>query len=166
MIADRLEYAGAQDIFFDFCLWEYKPHIPYENKFRSANLLFHSFKVMGVDERVFDLVQAIRQGIGFAHTVWGLKQRGEEIAWEFYFYDYRRRERERSMTRLLDIISPFVRCEIEPNENYFYFMFSIDITRDLISGIKDVEEIHMYVGNTGSTVNIIHYEHFCLYCRQ
>ena len=153
MIEDRLEYAGAQDIFFDFCLWEYKPVIPYENKFRSANLLFHSFEVVGVAERVFDLIQAIRQGIGLSHTVWGLKQRGEEIAWEFYFYDYRRRERERSMTRLLDIIDPFVRCEIKPNENYFYFMFSIDITNDLISGTKDLEEIHMYVGNPGSTVS-------------
>lgn len=153
MIEERLEYAGTQDIFFDFCLWEYQPVIPYENKFRSANLLFHSFEVMGVDKRVYDLVQAIREGIGFSQTVWGLKQLGEEIVWEFYFYDYRRRERERSMTRLLDIINPFFRCEIKPNENTFYFMFSIDITGDLFSGTKDLEEIHVYVGNPGSTVS-------------
>jgi hypothetical protein len=78
---------------------------------------------------------------------------GDKMVWEFYFYDYRRRERERSITRLLDIIKPFFRCEIKPNENYFYFMFSIDITGDLISGNKDLEEIHMYVGNPGSTVS-------------
>ena len=57
------------------------------------------------------------------------------------------------MTRLLDIINPFFRCEIKPNENHFYFMFSIDVTGDLISGTKDLEEIHMYVGNPGSTVS-------------
>jgi hypothetical protein len=153
MIEDRFEYSGSRDIFFDFCLWEYKPVIPYENKFRSANLLFHSFNVRGVDKRVFDLVQAIRQGFGVSQTVWGVKQLGEEIAWEFYFYDYRRRERERSMTRLLDIVNPFFHCEIKPNENYFYFMFSIDITGDLISGTKDLKEIHMYIGNPGSTVS-------------
>jgi hypothetical protein len=153
MIEDRFESSGSRDIFFDFCLWEYKPVIPYENKFRSANLLFHSFNVRGVDKRVFDLVQAIRQGFGVSQTVWGVKQLGEEIAWEFYFYDYRRRERERSMTRLLDIVNPFFHCEIKPNENYFYFMFSIDITGDLISGTKDLKEIHMYIGNPGSTVS-------------
>ncbi len=153
MIEDRFEYAGAQDIFFDFCLWEYKPVIPYENKFRSVNLLYHSFDFLGVHERILELVQAIRKGIGFSHTVWGLKQLGEKIAWEFYFYDYGRRERERSITKLLDIINPFVRCEIKPNENHFYFMFSIDVTNDLISGTKDLEEIHMYVGNPGSTVS-------------
>jgi hypothetical protein len=153
MVEDRFEYSGAHDIFFDFCLWEYKPVIPYENKFRSANLLFHSFKAMGVDKRVFDIVEAIRQGFGVSQTVYGIKRLGEKIAWEFYFYDYRRRERGRSIARLLDIINPFVRCEIKPNENYFYFMFSIDITGDLISGSKDLEEIHMYVGNPGSTVS-------------
>ena len=150
---DRLEYTTTHDLFYDFCLWEYKPVTPFENKFRSANLLFHSFEVMGVDKRAFDIIQAIRQGFGASQTVYGIKRLGDEIAWEFYFYDYRRRERERSMTKLLDMINPFFRCEIKPNENYFYFMFSIDITRDLISGIKDVEEIHMYVGNPGSTVS-------------
>ncbi len=150
---DRLEYTTAQDVFFDYCLWEYKPGVPYENKFRSVNLLFHSLDFMAVDERMFELVQAIRKGIGASHTVWGLKKQGENIAWEFYFYDYRRRERERSITRLLDIISPLIRCEIKTNENVHYFMFSIDINNDLISGGKDLEEIHMYIGNPGSTVS-------------
>jgi hypothetical protein len=153
MIEDRFEYTTAQDEFFDYCLWEYKPVAPYENKFRSANLLFHSFDFMGVDERAYDLVRAIREGLGLSRTVWGLKQLGNNIAWEFYFYDYQRRERERSITKLLDIINPFARCGIEPNENYYYFMFSIDINDDLISGDRDLKEIHMYIGNPGSTVS-------------
>lgn len=150
---DRMEFMTNKDIFFDFCLWEYKPVAPYENKFRPANLLFHSFDIMGVNERVYELIQAIREGIGISYTVWGLKQSAGDIRWEFYFYDYRRRERERSITKLLDIISPFIRCDIKPNENYHYFMFSIDIHNDLISGATDLEEIHMYIGNPGSSVS-------------
>jgi hypothetical protein len=153
MIEDRFEYTTAQDEFFDYCLWEYKPVAPHENKFRSVNLLFHSFDFMGVDEGVYDLVRAIREGLGLSRTVWGLKQLGNTIAWEFYFYDYQRRERERSITKLLDIIRPFARCGIEPNENHYYFMFSIDINDDLISGDRDLKEIHMYIGNPGSTVS-------------
>ncbi len=153
MIEDRFESTETQDVFFDYCLWEYKPRVPYGNKFRSVNLLFHSFELMGVNERIFDLVQAIREGFGLSRTVWGLKQLGNTIAWEFYFYDYKRRERERSISRLLDIIRPFAACEITPNENYHYFMFSIDINDERISGAKDLEEIHMYIGNPGSTVS-------------
>jgi hypothetical protein len=150
---DRWEYTTSQELFFDFCLWEYKPVSSYESKFRSANLLFHSFDVAGLDRRVFDLIQAIREGFGLSRTVWGVKQIGKHIKWEFYFYDYRRRERERSITKLLSMIHPLVRCGISVNENLLYFMFSIDIDQQLISGTKDLEEIHLYIGNTGSTVS-------------
>ena len=150
---DRLEYTTAQDLLFDFCLWEYKALTPCDNKLSSSNLLFDSFEVAGLNERIFDLIQAIREGMGISHTVWGLKQLGKNIAWEFYFYDYRRRERERSITKLLDVIRPFIRCEIKPNENYHYFMFSIDIDNNLISRTRALEEIHMYIGNPGSTVS-------------
>jgi len=150
---DRFEYTTNKDIFHDFCLWRYRPSIPYENKLRSVNLLYHSFEYAGVHERFFDLINAIRQGIGVSNTVWGIKRMGDDMFWEFYFYDYRRRERERSITRLLDIIRPFVRCDMKVNENYPYFMFSVDIKDDLISGARDLEEIHMYIGNPGSTVS-------------
>jgi hypothetical protein len=149
----RLEYTTNRDIFYDFCLWEYRPAVDCENKFRSVNLLHHSFDYAAVNHRIFDLVQAIRQGIGESNTVWGIKQIGNDIKWEFYFYDYGRRERERSITRLLDSIRPFIRCDLKVNENCPYFMFSIDITHDLISGARDLEEIHMYIGNPGSTVS-------------
>ena len=150
---DRLEYTADQDRFFDFCMWEYSPVVPWEKKFRSSNLLFHSFDVMQTNERVFDLVQTIREGFGILRTVWGVKQLGREIRWEFYFYDYRKREREKSITRLLDIIRPLVPCEIRANESLDYFMFSVDIYKDLISGAASLEELHMYIGNAGSTVS-------------
>jgi len=150
---DRLEYTTTRDLFFDFCLWEYAPAAPYENKLRSASLLFHSFEVAGADARIYDLVQAIREGIGLSRTVWGVKRLGQEIQWEFYFYDYGRRNRERSITRVLEAIRPFIACEIKANELFHYFMFSLDINGDLLAGVRNLEEIHMYIGNPGSTVS-------------
>jgi hypothetical protein len=152
-IADRMEFTTDQDVFYDFCLWEYRPTRSFKDKFRSANLLFHSFDLAGMDRLGFELIQAIRHGFGTSHTVYGIKQRENRLFWEFYFYDYRRRERERSITRLLDIIRPYVRCDIRANENHPYFMFSLDINTDLISGAEDLKEIHMYIGNPGSTVS-------------
>jgi len=150
---NRLEYTTAEDTFFDFCLWEYKPAGSGENKLRSASVLFHSFDAMDMDDRIFNIVEAIRRGFGVSNTVWGVKKLGNHMAWEFYFYDYRRRERERSITKLLHIIRPFVRCKLPVNENTPYFMFSMDIDDELVSGIRDLEEVHTYIGNTGSTVS-------------
>jgi len=150
---ERLEYSTMQDTFYDFCLWEYNPVASCENKLRASSLLFHTFDVTGMDERIFDLIRAIREGFGVLNTVWGVKQLGAELSWEFYFYDYRRRERERSITKLKDIAGPFFQCDISANENIHYFMFSIDINNRLISKDRNLDEIHMYIGNTGSTVS-------------
>jgi len=150
---ENLEYSTPEDPFFDFCLWEYRPLTSCDNKLRSSNLLFHSFDFTGLDERASDLIQAIREGFGVSHTVWGLKKIGDAIRWEFYFYDYRRVERERSITKLLQVLQPYVRCPVEVNEKLHYFMFSIDIDDALASGKRDLDEIHMYIGNPGSTVS-------------
>lgn len=149
----RLEYAEAGDKYYDFMQWEYTPVAPAARKLRTSSLLFHSFEVAGIDSRALDWVQAIRHGIGDLNTVWGLKKLGNKLAWEFYFYDYRRRERQRSMSRLLEVIRPLANCSVPVNENLPYFMFSIDIDEGLVSGTRGVEEIHMYIGNTGSTVS-------------
>lgn len=147
------EYTTAQDPFYDFCLWEYKPAVSPVNKMRSSNLLFNSFETASLSRRIWEIVRAIREGFGVHYTVWGIKKLEDEIRWEFYFYDYRRRERERSITRLLDLLRPLVRCGIEANEDLHYFMFSIDITQDLVSGELGLEEVHLYIGNPGSTVS-------------
>jgi hypothetical protein len=99
------------------------------------------------------LVQTIREGLGYGRTVWGVKQIGDKIRWEYYFYDYRRRERKVSATRLLKIIRPMVPCDLQVNENLDYFMFSIDIDSDLVAGGRALDEIHLYIGNPGSTVS-------------
>ncbi|MDH3536238.1 MAG: hypothetical protein OER87_10865 [Gammaproteobacteria bacterium] len=150
---NRLEYTTAGEKFLDFCLWEYTPIAPFESKLRPVSLLFHSFDFTGIDVRAFELVEAIRDRFGASNTVWGVKKLGNDIAWEFYFYDYRIRERERSVAKFVDIVRPFADCEVPVNEDTPYFMFSVDVDEGLVTGSSNLDEIHIYIGNTGSTVS-------------
>jgi hypothetical protein len=151
--AARFEYATAADPALNYCLWEYSPVAPAEDKFRSINLLLQSFDFAGVDGRAFEIVEAIRDGVGAFRTVFGVKLLGDRLAWEFYFYDYARREREVSISRVLKAIRPFVRCDVPINENLPYFMFSLDLDDELAAGRRPLDVVHMYIGNPGSTVS-------------
>jgi len=149
----RRERMTDRDLFFNYCLWAYEPTAPWQDKWRSANLLFHSFEQAGADDRMFDLVERLRETVGPSMTVWGVKWAGGKIGWEYYFYDYRRRERERSAAKVLQGMAPLVRSTVRLNENHHYFMFSLDIDDALVAGDRSVDEIHMYIGNPGSDVS-------------
>lgn len=153
MNPDRFEFTTPQDLYYNYCWWPYEPVAPVENKYRPVTLLFHSFDWAGIDIGAFQVVQSLREAIGWFRTVWGVKRLGDRLAWEFYFYDYKRRQREVSITRVLKAIRPFVQCAVPINENLPYFMFSIDINGDIVSGSRDVDVVHMYLGNPGSTVS-------------
>jgi hypothetical protein len=152
-ISPRIEYVNEGETLYDFCLWEYKPLAPCCKKFSAVTLLFNSFDVTGSDKKLYDLVSLIREGIGNSRTVWGTKLLGGKIKWEFYFYDYARRSRKTSVTKILDIIRPVINCNVIINEDLEYFMFSLDIADELVSGARLMEEIHLYMGNPGSTVS-------------
>ncbi|HVC84592.1 MAG TPA: hypothetical protein VNC12_05005 [Solirubrobacteraceae bacterium] len=150
---DRFEYATSADPSLNYCLWEYSAAQPADDKFRSLNLLLQSFDHAGLDLRACDIVEAIRDAIGPFRTVFGVKQLPARLAWEFYFYDYRRRQREVSIARVLEAIRPFVRCDLRVSESLPYFMFSLDLDAELAAGRRDMDVLHMYVGNPGSTVS-------------
>lgn len=150
---DRFEYATAQDPARNYCLWDYTPARPAADKFRSVNLLFQSFGYAGIDARAFDIVEAIRDAIGPFRTVFGVKLLPASVAWEFYFYDYDRTARQVSASRVLAAMAPFVRCPVRVNESLPYFMFSLDIDAELTGGRRELDVVHMYVGNPGSTVS-------------
>jgi hypothetical protein len=152
-VADRFEYATTQDPYRNYCLWQYAPVAPAEDKFRAVNLLYQAFEVSGIDARAFDLVEAIRDHIGMFRTVWGTKLIDGRLAWELYFYDYARREREVSISKLIEAIAPFAPCPVPIDENLNYFMFSIDVDDALVTGARPLDVVHMYVGNPGSTVS-------------
>ncbi|MCP4192243.1 MAG: hypothetical protein GY768_16655 [Planctomycetaceae bacterium] len=148
-----IEYTAADDKYFNYCWWPYHPVAKTEGKLRPVSLLFHSFHLAQINERAYELVQQIRTAIGMFRTVWGTKQVNGQTQWEFYFYDYQRRERDVSITRVLDAIRPIVRCDLQPNEEIPYFMFSLDVDDQLISGRRSLDDIQVYIGNPGSTVS-------------
>jgi hypothetical protein len=149
----RFEYATETDPHFNYCLWNYHPVAPVAGKFRAVNLLYHSFELAGINERAYQMVDALRSAIGPFQTVFGVKLRDKQLGWEYYFYDYGRRERKVSISKALNALQPFARCDIRPNENLPYFMFSLDIDDALVTGTRDLDVVHMYVGNVGSSVS-------------
>jgi hypothetical protein len=150
---ERFEYATAQDPALNYCLWEYRPPAAAEDKFRSINLLLQSFELAGVGERSYALVDVVRDAIGPFRTVFGIKLHAGRLFWEFYFYDYGRTAREVTISRVVDALAPFARCRVQPNERLPYFMFSIDVDDALAQGARELDVVHMYVGNPGSTVS-------------
>jgi len=149
----RFEYATETDPHFNYCLWNYHPVAPAAGKFRAVNLLYHSFELAGTSEQPYRFVDALRNSIGPFQTVFGIKLRDNQLGWEYYFYDYRRRERKVSISKVLDALQPFARCDVRPNENLPYFMFSIDVDDALVTGARELDVVHMYVGNVGSSVS-------------
>jgi len=150
---DRYEITAGDDHYYNYCWWPYLPVASVENKFRPVNLLYHSFELAGLDARAYQLVQRIREAIGLFRTVWGVKWLGDRLAWEFYFYDYQRRQREVSISRVLEAIRPIIRCDVPVNESLGYFMFSLDVNGELLSGARTLDVVHMYIGNPGSRVS-------------
>jgi hypothetical protein len=152
-IEERFEYATSQDPSLNYCLWPYQAPGPAEDKFRSVNLLYHTFACAEIDARAFAIVDAIRDGIGPFKTVFGVKLAEGRLGWEFYFYDYKRRQRAVSISRVLDVVHHYMPARIQPNENLPYFMFSLDLNDALATGAAPLDIIHMYVGNPGSQVS-------------
>lgn len=152
-LADRLEYATAADPARNYCLWDYSPAAPVEDKFRSVNLLFQSFDHSALDKRAYAIVDALREAIGPFRTVFGVKLIGERLAWEFYFYDYERQQREVSATQVLRALAPWAACDLQVDEQLPYFMFSLDLDPDVAAGQRGLDAVHLYIGNPGSTVS-------------
>src|SRR5207244_2281697 len=42
---------------------------------------------------------------------------------------------------------------IPVNESLAYFMFSLDVNQDLVAGARELDVVHMYIGNPGSRVS-------------
>ncbi|RZJ20223.1 MAG: hypothetical protein EOO54_13720 [Haliea sp.] len=151
-----LELTTADERHYDYCLWEYPPVTAPEGKLRSVNLLTNSFVGEGLGPRALALIAAVRQAFGVSRTVWGIKQEAGRISWELYFYDYARLQRTRSITRLIEVISPWVGSglgDLGFTDTRDYFMFSIDINDALLNHGAAMGDLQMYVGNVGSTVS-------------
>lgn len=148
-----LEWTTPSDRYSDYCLWDYRPVAPTTGKLRSASLLWQSFEALGAPPRFAEMVRAIRQEIGPLRTVWGVKQFGDRYSWELYFYDYGRLERTVSIERVLGALAPFARSELGLSWKRPYFMFSIDLDRELGEGRGGIDELSVYMGNPSGMVS-------------
>ena len=146
------ELTTDEDRFVDYCLWEYIPTIPFANKLRSSNLLWHSLAAGGADPRIAAMSRALRDALGPARTVWGVKLAEGRLSWELYFYDYERLERRRPIARVLDVIRPQLDCALRYPDGRPYFMFSIELD-DAVVARGRLDAIDIYVGNVGSSVS-------------
>ena len=148
-----LERTSPQDRYADYCLWDYPPPAPPAGKLRCANLLWRAIDASGEGRPLRAACEALRQYLGPGKTVFGVKKIADRLSFEFYFYDYARLEREVSITRVLDILAPFVTCPLTYSERRPYFMFSIDLDDKIASRQQPLEMINVYIGNPGSSVS-------------
>ncbi|SOH93857.1 hypothetical protein SAMN06273572_102535 [Monaibacterium marinum] len=140
----------ATDPALDFCLWPYdRPQPAGATALRTSALLWHSFAVAGVTERMEPLVQAIRQRFGRFATVWGVKWDGQQLSWEFYFYDYARQDRRRNIADFLDATAEQLISDLTAPDHVPYFMFSVEVDGNTTS----LDQVDLYIGNPGSTVS-------------
>jgi len=153
LAAAELERTTPRDRYADYCLWDYQPIAPPAGKLRSANLLWRAIEAAGGGPHLVAACMALRQALGPFQTVFGVKKIGDRLSFEFYFYDYARLERSVSITRVLEILAPFVNCPLKPREGRPYFMFSIDLDEEVASGRRPLDTINVYIGNPGSSVS-------------
>lgn len=150
----RLKRSRPSDPALDYCLWPYEsPRPAAPTALRSSALLYHSFSVAGVSERMLDVCDAIRDRFGLFNTVWGVKYSGGHLSWEFYFYDYNRAERRHGVADFLDATRGYLRCSVPPDDGKPYFMFSVEFDDRHACGEAEIDQIDIYMGNPGSNVS-------------
>jgi hypothetical protein len=121
------------DMYFDYCLYPYIPPIETHNKIKSINILLHAAQLFSYNQAFFDLVDCIKKSIGNDRTVYGIKQKGNDIIFEFYFYNYYKRNNLVTMTHLKKIFQQFFCIDSNINEHIGYFMVSVDINQEVLS---------------------------------
>jgi hypothetical protein len=151
--ATQLERTAPRDRYADYCLWDYPPVAPQAGKLRSSNLLWRAIEAAGGGPHLTAACRALRERLGPFRTVFGVKKIADRLSFEFYFYDYARLEREVSITRVLEILAPWVKCPVHPLEGRPYFMFSIDLDEEVASGRRPLDIVNVYIGNPGSSVS-------------
>ncbi|HKS88258.1 MAG TPA: hypothetical protein VJR70_02340 [Stellaceae bacterium] len=116
-------------------------------------MLWQSMEAAGGMPRLAAACRALRDALGPGQTVFGVKNFGGRLRFEFYFYDYARLQRAVSITRVRAILAPLVRCALPPLEGRPYFMFSIDLDEEIVAGERPLDTINIYIGNPGSSVS-------------
>jgi hypothetical protein len=154
-LADRIKPARRSDPSLDYCLWPYDPPaLSNADSWQSSALLYHSFEVAGVSDRMIAFCDALQAANGPFKTVWGIKHAGGKLSWEFYFYDYARLDRgfdTRALARATQGIVP-ITAPLDADQ-IPYFMYSVELTAQHVIADAPIDQIDIYVGNPGSAVS-------------
>ncbi|MBT5022722.1 hypothetical protein HOK51_10190 [Candidatus Woesearchaeota archaeon] len=133
--------------FFDYCHYRYKPCCDFLGKLRSINLLNESlnkFLNKHLVEKNLKIIKKIQTELGIKKTVWGIKKLGSKIAWEYYFYNYQKKNALIKFENVIKTVSPEILFNGSLNENIPYFMFSIDISKEILESGK-IDCAHIYL---------------------
>lgn len=146
------EPTAPGDAYRDFCLWDYVPAVPPEGKLRAASLLWEALAHMQAPPFFAEALRGLRAALGQGAVVWGLKHAAGALSLELYFYDYARLERQVSIERILQILSPWIGCEVPPPPGCPYFMVSLDLDAQ-VAASRRIPALNVYLGNPGSSVS-------------
>jgi len=138
------ELVQKDDIFLDYCRYEYNPAKNPVGKLKSENLLYESFRHTKC-EYLIDIIRSIKEIFGKNKTIYGIKKEKDQLFWELYFYKYEMYA-DTNIKNILDILKNFFKIKVEFNKDINYLMFSIDLEKyDLI-----INELHIYMPSTTS----------------
>jgi len=143
MKESALEYCKDEKKCFDFFLEDYDCLKSSKGMLKSKNLLFHSFEIAGCSKKFYDLINKLEEKVGFNNTVWGLKQKNNDLFWELYFYNHRKTKLCSSISCVLNSVKSLFSNNIVFNENLPYFMFSMDISSSNFR-MKKIDRIYVY----------------------
>lgn len=153
-LESRLEPSLPTDPGRDYCLWPYeRPQPASQDALRSSALLYHSFAMAGVSERMLAFCDRLLARAGRFNTVWGVKCAGGRLSWEFYFYDYRRMDRAFSTRAFIDATRDLLTVTVPAADDTPYFMYSVEIESRHLDDGHPVDQLDLYIGNPGSAVS-------------
>ncbi|MDP2087009.1 MAG: hypothetical protein Q8K20_17585 [Gemmobacter sp.] len=153
-LESRILPATLQDPAMDYCQWPYDPPAaPGPGAWQSSALLYQSFAVAGLSDRMLALCDALRAAVGPFRTVWGVKWAGDRLSWEFYFYDYARMQRSFDTAAFRRATDGLLHLTPPDADDHPYFMFSVEVDARHIDAGTPVDQIDLYIGNPGSAVS-------------
>ena len=141
------------DPYLNYCHWPYQPPVDGVGKLRASSLLLKAVQQMPEAEWLMETIDVIQAAIGDFRSVYGIKQVNGQWSLEVYLYDYEREDRVVSIERLNATCDGHLLLPTTARRHIPYFMFSFDLDATVAKAGGQIDVVHVYVGNPGSTVS-------------
>lgn len=141
-----LERSSKSEVLRDYFWRPYTPGVSPDGKLSSFNLLLNSLNACGVLEQATPVCEALREAVGRGRTVWGVKNRGGELGWEFYFYDYNPLARTVPLHGVLSRLRGTIDSSLELSPARPYYCFSFERSPENFHAGAKVTEVDIFTG--------------------